>query len=81
MLLSPNRFPGYRQLTEVNRERLDFLSYPLDIGLPSFNHADTAHNDFFEQYTEEPNGAASQSLSRARRLSPPEPWTSSGVSV
>jgi len=39
----PRRFPGHSQTAEVNRVRMDFPSYPVDIVLPSFNHADTAH--------------------------------------
>jgi len=40
----PRRFPGHSQTAEVNRVRMDFPSYPVDIVLPSFNHADTAHH-------------------------------------
>jgi hypothetical protein len=34
-------------MAEVSRARMDFPSYPVDIVLPSFNHADTAHDQFF----------------------------------
>ena len=40
----PRRFPGYSPMAEVSRARTDFPSYPVDIILPSFNHADTAHH-------------------------------------
>jgi hypothetical protein len=43
----PRRFPSYSQMAEVNRARMDFPSYPVDIVLPSFNHADTAHDQLF----------------------------------
>ena len=39
----PRRFPGHSPMAEVSRARMDFPSYPVDIVLPSYNHADTAH--------------------------------------
>ena len=44
----PRRFPGYSPMAEVSRVRMDFPSYPVDIVLPSFNRADTAHDYFFD---------------------------------
>ena len=32
-------------MAEVNRVRMDFPSYPVDIVLPSCNRADTAHDE------------------------------------
>lgn len=43
----PRRFPGYSLMAEVSQARMDFPSYPVDIVLPSFNHADTAHYKLF----------------------------------
>lgn len=43
----PRRFPGYSLMAEVSRVRTDFPSYPVDIVLPSFNRADTAHDYLF----------------------------------
>jgi hypothetical protein len=34
-------------MAEVSRALTDFPSYPVDIVLPSFNRADTAHAQFF----------------------------------
>ena len=40
----PRRFPGCSPMAEVSQARMDFPSYPVDIVLPSFIHADTAHD-------------------------------------
>ena len=44
----PRRFPSHSPMAEVSWARTDFPSYPVDIVLPSFNHADTAHDDLLK---------------------------------
>jgi hypothetical protein len=45
----PRRFPGCSPMAEVSQARTDFPSYPVDIVLPSFDRADTAHHELLKR--------------------------------
>ena len=65
----PRRFPGHSQTAEVSRVRMDFPSYPVDIVLPSFNHADTAHDQLLGAVRLCPKGGLLQRSIRERGAS------------
>jgi hypothetical protein len=54
-------------MAEVSRARMDFPSYPVDIVLPSFNPADTAHRQFFLAFRKDQK-ACSKRCNAVRRV-------------